>query len=1137
MTRPGVILALTAVMLIFVAGPARSQQGRVDLDYADIVELVPSKIEDTTYAVGSVVFTWGLGTIYCDSAIFVKGKSTRLLGNVILDDVDYRLVADSVFYDITANQATARGDYVELWSRQDSVFAVGRHAFLNRDTEYFRMNERPTLYLKYPDTANMVEVIADTIEYSSVEEKAAAVGDVSISSRDMSTQSGRAIMFPREDRLELYDKPVANRRQSQLTGESMLITSKNNVIHRIEVIDSARGEFKEPTDSTELFFDQSILRGRRLTLDFVDGNLDHVLCIGQAYSWYYPASKGRDQYDENSVSGDTIMFTVVDERLERVEVIGGAIGTYVTGKQVASDSTGVAVRDTIDYRSQYIRYDINDSLITLHRQAHVQSGTVELEAQRITLNTSSEIIEAYSAAVLPDTTSAPWELAAELEPNEIPVRLKDKEEEILADYLEYSIETEKGRIVQTKSDYAQGVYFGEKAYRSQRNIFYIRNGRYTPCDINYLHFYASQMKLIENDKLIAKPVVMYIGRLPILALPYYVFPLKKGRHSGFLPFTVGNLESGGSRYIDNVGYYWAASEYWDVQAAMSYRERNSAVGLSSQFRYNKRYAFDGYVKGDYAREISYVASSASESHSTRWTLSGRHTHTVSPSFKYSAKADYRSDATYYQDYSANLDDRLNRTTRSEVNFSKNFGKGYSVSGRLSQEENLDTKTRTTYLPTLNFSVPVIRPFGTGSRDEEGSLQTRWYNNITLTYRPSMTNYSSRIAVDSVINEVYVPVIDTLSGDTTWVLESSDLMEYRSRKKYTRIDHSVGLSFSTKLLKYITFQPSASYTENWYKIHQTDQSDAAGINASTTYRAYLYTARASMQTKLYGTVYPNVLGLAGLRQVISPRLSYTFTPEINRNPAIRSFAGGGSGSSSQKQELGVSIDHDYQAKMQLGARELKLDLVSISHSFSYDMEDDDRPFSDLSTRFQSNVLPKISLSGSMRHSFYHPTSGELDFWSPYLQDFQLNASVTLGGQTFIFDDTDSDMPRGVDSASDLSATAPRPSGGKGWQLSMSYSHRESGRGSSYTKSSFVRFTLGFALTPSTQVSYSQNYDFSRGKTINSQVSITRQLKCWTGHFFWVPIGSNRGYGFRLYVTNIPAIKIDNSQNPLSSGYFP
>ena len=79
------------------------------------------------------------------------------------------------------------------------------------------------------------------------------------------------------------------------------------------------------------------------------------------------------------------------------------------------------------------------------------------------------------------------------------------------------------------------------------------------------------MKMIGKDKVVARPVILYIGDLPVFAVPYYVFPVRKGRHSGFLTFEIGNFERG-ERFIRNLGYYWAASEYWDLETSLDFYE-------------------------------------------------------------------------------------------------------------------------------------------------------------------------------------------------------------------------------------------------------------------------------------------------------------------------------------------------------------------------------------------------------------------------------------------------------------------------------------------------------------------------------------------------------------------------------------
>lgn len=1110
---------LLLFFLAATAAPAQMQRsGRLDLQHSDLLEVVLSNIQDTTFVIGSVVFQSDDGLIYCDSAIWLKGKNVRLIGSVVIDDPAYLLTADSVDYSLTSGDAIARGKYVELWSRDDSLFAVGHHVFYNKYTRFFAMEERPTLYLKYPDSAAMVEVTADYVEYDAPAGRAEATGTVIIKSRDVTAEAGCAIMYPKTNALDLSDQPLVRRGKSEISGQLICLSTLKNVIAKIDVLDSAKGSFVEPTEGSRDKYDRSALRGRRIIMDFDDGLLSRIACYGQAYSWYYPAAQTDRESNENSVSGDTIRFAVKNERLQTVTVIGGSVGTYVSTKVSMQDTIPSTKADTIDYSSRRIDYSLKDSLITLTDHSHVTSGTVALDAHRICFDTRRRIITAFSADVPSDSAStADSALTAKLQPNVIPVSLKDKDEVILGDYLEYSIDTEKGKIAQSKSKYETGFYYGEKVFRSTKDIFYVDDGRYTTCDADepHFHFHSGHMKLMEGNKLIAKPVVLNIGRIPILALPYYVFPMKKGRHSGFLPFQLGNIEKG-ERYIRNVGYYWAASEYWDTQAALDYYERSTTINLYGKVNYRKLYLLDGTVTGNYTRSTDYSSTSATDVKRRRWTIQTAHNHELAPSFKISASGQYQSDKSFYKDYSANLAERLNRSVTSKLNFTKRFSRTVSLSGAFTHTDNLDARSRTDLLPSAALSVPTIKPLGSGSRDENGDLKTRWYQALSVTWRPSLTNYSSRITRD------------TATGPDSLLAPS-----LRSRKEFTKFDHSIATSLPVTVAKYFIFNPSFSYSENWTKVYRTDQSDTLGIDPSKFYRTYAYSTGVSLSTKLYGTVYPNMLGLVGFRQVLTPSVSYGFSPKVDPEPVVRGYVGG-NGSSSRSSLMTFSLSQVYQARVKAEETEQSLDLLSISSSASYDFEKTEMPLSNLSTTFSSTVLPNIRLNGSMVHSFYHPETKELHLLSPFLQSFGLSTTFGFSGRSFLFDEvTPRRAPRDSGAAS---GRAPTPSATQssrsGWNLSATYAYSESGRGSAFRKSSYIQFSVDFRLTPTTEVSYSQYYDFTGRGTINNQVSIGKNLHCWRGEFWWVPTGSNHGYGFRLYVLAIPALKLDNSQSPTS-----
>ena len=69
------------------------------------------------------------------------------------------------------------------------------------------------------------------------------------------------------------------------------------------------------------------------------------------------------------------------------------------------------------------------------------------------------------------------------------------------------------------------------------------------------------MKIQLGDKVVAKPIVMKIGEVPIFALPFYYKSLVSGRRSGILfPSFEFGFSSREGRYIRDFGYYWATND-------------------------------------------------------------------------------------------------------------------------------------------------------------------------------------------------------------------------------------------------------------------------------------------------------------------------------------------------------------------------------------------------------------------------------------------------------------------------------------------------------------------------------------------------------------------------------------------------
>ncbi len=934
--------------------------------------------------------------------------------------------------------------------------------------------------------------------------------------------------------LDLFDKPTIQKGESVISGELISIHLQNHQIEFIDVLDSAHADFKEPIDSSSEFYNQSILSGNRIKLFFKNGLMDNILCYGQAYSWYFPSALGKNEYQENTVSGDTIKFIIQNDELQTIHVIGGSQGQYMSGKSQVVDSNVVMVIDTIEYRSNYIEYALTDSLISLKEKAYVKSGAVALDAHLIDFATDKKIIEAFSADITADTIVNPYYLSEQIQPNIIPVLLKDGDEEIFGNYLLYSIETEKGRIIQTKTDFTEGMYYGKKLYREQKDIYYVKEGRFTTCDADepHFHFKSSNMKMIEGKRLIAKPVVFYIESIPLLKLPFYIFPLEKGRHSGLLPFSFGKFERG-ERYVKNVGYYWAASDFIDFKTAFDYYEDRRTLNINQRINFKKRYVLNGDIDGNYARTTSYNSEFGQEVSEPRWTINGNYSHIFSPDFNIRANGSFQSDSRYQSDFSQNLEELTNRSLRSQISFSKRFSKTVSLTGSMSHTVNLDLESRDDLLPSLALSLPAFYPFGAGKRNNEGKMEYKFYNSIYLRYNPSLRHTSNRSTIAEVVDTTFI--IDTISLDTTFIIDSTD--SYRTRKRYAVMTHQPSLALpQLRFGHFLHLTPSLNYSETWVKVYETDQSIDAAIDASKIYRSYSYSANVSANTELYGAIYPNMFGLIGLRHVITPSASFSYSPQIeNADPEVRTFTGSGL-SSSRRRFLSFNLRNLLQAKVKSGEQEKNVDVVLFKSSFTYDLENDTRPLSDLISSFSSSALPIISgFSGSMKHSFYNPTDSTEHFWSPFLESFSVSASFHLAGNKFFFDDMyestqDSKSPKGKKTKEELTKNNQASSG---WSFSANYSYRESGFNSTWTKSSFINFTLNFKLTPSTAISYRQNYNIARKLTSSNSVNVTRKIHCWTGSMYWVPIGTNRGFGFKLSVTDLPEIKLDNNHDSFTT----
>ena len=654
-------IPIILMLLLLFAGTAMAADKTLYLEDSDSFEFIRGIDRDTVFITGAV-FRQGAATILADTAIWIKGERIILIKDVYIEDTVYNLAADRVIYDLKRNSADAVGDTVVLISQKDSILARGTNAYYNRDSSIFRMWDRPSIFMNYQDTATLTQVDADKIAIESKSKIGYADGNVVIREENSESHSERAIIYIDDEILFLTEKPSLKRGQSVIAGDTLILYAEKSKLKHVSVSGNGTGNFKEPTKKDSTVFDITDLKASQIDFYFEQGQLDNILAAGQAYSYYNPGSADSAEIVKNNVSGDTLKLFMADGELSVVEVIGGSEGEYLSGKYQTKDTVRSYVEDTVIYASNDIRYSLRDSVITLTANASVKNKTVALTADRIRYNTASRLVTANDdSTMLADSTMVYR-----------PVVLKDGSEEIIGSYLEYSMATEKGMIRKSKSEYEKAYYRGKELFREEKDVYFVEDGCYTTCDQEepHFHFQSKNMKMIQSDKIIARPVVFYVEKVPLFIVPYYVFPTRPGRHSGFLPFSIGNYQRGDG-YVHNVGYYWAASEYWDILGAVDYTE-NLGFNYRTEFKYNLRYVLSGSITGNYANESRYVG--INENKSKRWSLQFNHSHTLSPTFSIKANGNFVSDKYYYTDHSIDLDDRCVRPNQSNDRYSNIYPK-------------------------------------------------------------------------------------------------------------------------------------------------------------------------------------------------------------------------------------------------------------------------------------------------------------------------------------------------------------------------------------------------------------------------------------------------------------------------------
>ena len=988
---------------IFLFASVYAQDNRLRLIRADVLENVTINGESIQYLKGNVEFKKGEMTMNCNWARFnKKTEKGFLFENVSMVKDDQNLTCDSLFVDSPKNIMIAYSN-THVWDTTYSLIADTLYYFSELDSG--SANGNATL------VQDKQIIKSNTIEYVELPESDgvsyAARGDVIITEEERIATCGEAIYDRENGKTVMKINPKIIDNEQTIAGSEIYLSYNDDVLDRVFIPSDAHvtnpingfREWIEVIDGDSVSYSDSVnfsddMTGSALRGFFIDGKLDSMRLEGMATTLYHIFEDSIYQ-GKNKASGDTIQMKFKDNDLETIFISGGSEGIYTP------DSADAQMEGPIKYKSEDIEYNMSDESTDLHGDASIDYTNINLTAGFINVAWKNNLLKA-----LPESERD------SLYGSFRPTMVEAGDEPMVGDTMIYNLETKNGKVIRGKTKADDGFYHGKEIRNQDMSIFYIDDAAYTTCDLDHPHFHfeMNKMKMINEDKVLARPIILYIANIPIFGVPFGLFPHQKGnRHSGWIMPSYGTDARWGG-YINGLGYYWAASDYFDSKFTMSLYDRDG-ITLRSQNNYMKRYAYSGSFDletkqrfsgsvPEQDRDIYNLGSNRQTDYVVRWN----HRQQLRNNQSAAVNASYYSSGDYNRRTGIEQQKRLNQQAVSNATYSKRWPKSrnslsinlssrrdlmaekkidensvfFSKPSRAGQQINITNNT----LPQLAFSHSQRALFPTKS------TKKKWYNNINYNYSSRFTNNLKNYFE----SEEYA--VDDSTKGYQWIKnENNDPLE-QTFSDYI-VSHSSGINMSSKLFKYFNVSPSISLKSDWVNrtyaglidttTGQINKNEVKGFTTRTT-----GSFNISMNTQVYG-LFPVKFGkMESIRHVASPSIGYSYRPDFSKdvfgmNPgyyqAIQQdngeivyfdrFSGTLAGGTprGENQSMNISLNNIFQAKIVDGDNEKKQDLFSWRMSTGRNFVAEDFQWNNINSSIRANISRKLNLDFSMTHDWY------------------------------------------------------------------------------------------------------------------------------------------------------------------------
>lgn len=1137
---------------------------RLFLKQANMLESKRVKEKNVKEISGDVIFTKGDLTLKCQ-----KGQHIENLGIVILyDEVsstkeELSFVADTLKFYSVENQLLGIGnshawtpeydlkaDSIIIFTKQDSGIASGNVTLIQNGQV---LTAEKIVYKSYPDLGE--------ISYT-------AFGNVVIKDSVVTATSGIARYSGIDQNTYLNKNPKIFDEDRVLIGDEIKLEYHENILRSIYIPSNAiatiqkEGFVKIESDSSKqmekIFFNDE-MEGKELFGSFSEGALDSLAIYGMSKT-LYNVFEDSSYKGNNIVSGDTTFIDFSNNKLNSIVVVGGAEGIYLP------DPSTNNISFPVKYSADKMKYLFKNKKTDLYGNSIINHDNTSLESGYININWENDILSAY-----PNSNS---DLKKEL--LLFPIIKEKNKDPMTGSQMTYNLKTKKGRIKKGSTRADDGYYTGKKIQNESSKIIFIENSTYTTCDLDtaHFHFESKNMKIVQNDIVVARPIILHISQIPVLGIPFGIFPHKGGqRHSGWIMPSYGDNKNRG-QYIQGLGFYWAPNDYWDSKLTMGFGDKQGYT-FKVNTQYNLRYKFNGslnffnrqFLSG--TKNITDIFGDKKTSTTVRWN----HKQIMRNNQSLNANITYSTSGDYNKKYGLTESERMDQKAISNISYSKRWPKSknsislsYYANQDLLIRDKIDENSKYyinpnrkgTQINSKNQTFPKFS-FRHGQSDlfSTTAIDKKWFNTITWNYG---LNYSN-------IKRVYYESVEIDSNMFSW--KNEDLVENKINDENNGWIHTSSINAPQKLFRYISINPRLSLKSAWVnKTYDGIWNDSLNVfekiekNRFATRTTGSFSLNSS--TQIYGLI-PIPLGpVKSIRHVMSPTIGYSWTPDFSENflgkdlryfrkrftgdeeKILDRFSGtiAGNTPKSEQKSMTFGINNIFQAKILKSKEEKKVDLLNWRINSGYNFAADSLKFSNIRSSVRSKILGKLNVDLGMTHDLYNfdvEKNKRLASWNknssgkivPRLVNARLSTSFKIKSKKWdeneLGDNLIQDTTITEENLEEIGLnTVPRNiqnsiSNNQLWSTNISLSYSLDALNPDRTSKTFWANSNSIInITNNWKVSYRARFDLMERDLVNHSFSIYRDLHCWELSLNWTPNGIGQGINFKINVKS-PTLK--------------